>query len=84
MPIARGGEDSADNWVCTSMLKNQAKSGWTLEELDWELYPRGSLSDWDGLTDWFCAYVAARPDVLGDPYLKRWHRAAERALETLR
>ena len=33
VPVARGGADSEDNWITTSMLKNQAKGHWTLDEL---------------------------------------------------
>lgn len=52
-PAARGGADDESNWVCTSMLRNQAKSNWTLEELGWELLPPGDPKQWDGLTSWF-------------------------------
>lgn len=33
VPVARGGADDETNWVTTSMLRNSAKSHWTLEEL---------------------------------------------------
>jgi hypothetical protein len=33
VPIARGGNDDKSNWVTTSMLRNTAKSNWTLSEL---------------------------------------------------
>lgn len=29
VPIARGGVNNESNWVCTSMLRNSAKSNWT-------------------------------------------------------
>jgi len=79
VPIARGGEDFLDNWVCTSMLSNQSKSNWTLEELGWKLHPPGKLSEWDGLTNWFLAYVNESPDRISSPYLQKWHRALMRA-----
>jgi len=42
-PVARGGADSEDNWVCCSMLTNSIKSNWTLEQLQWELLPPGDV-----------------------------------------
>ena len=79
-PVARGGLDIEDNWVCTSMFRNAAKSVWTLEELGWQLQPPGSLGDWDGMLDWFMKYVSDEPSLLEEKYLRRWHRAAEQAL----
>jgi len=79
-PVARGGPDEEDNWVCTSMLRNSTKAHWTLEELGWELQPAGSLDDWDGMLGWFMKYVSDEPGILEEPYLKRWHQAARRAL----
>ncbi|MDE0100066.1 MAG: HNH endonuclease signature motif containing protein [Truepera sp.] len=79
-PVARGGLDIEANWVCTSMFRNAAKSVWTLEELGWQLQPPGPLGDWDGMLEWFMKYVSYEPSLLEEKYLKRWHRAAERAL----
>jgi hypothetical protein len=76
VPIARGGTDAEDNMVSTSMLRNSAKSNWTLEELKWTLVPSGRIQDWDGLTNWFLKYAELHPEHLKDPYLRRWHRAA--------
>jgi hypothetical protein len=76
IPVSRGGKDEPSNWVCTSMLKNQAKSHWTLEELGWVLYEPGDLKDWDGLTQWFLDYVDIHKEVLDNAYLKRWNNAA--------
>ncbi len=78
VPIARGGTDTSDNWVTTSMVLNSAKSNWTLEELRWTLLPPGDLSDWDGLVGWFLAFVADSPEHLADRYIKTWHSAARR------
>jgi hypothetical protein len=75
--IPRGGEDKPDNWITTSQLRNSAKANWTLEELGWQKHPPGSVSDWDGLSRWFLAYVKLHPEHLADPYLATWHRAAE-------
>ena len=80
VPVARGGADAISNWICTSMLKNQAKSSWTIEELGWDLHDAGDISQWDGLTLWFLNYVASHETLLTNDYLKRWRRAAERCL----
>lgn len=76
-PIARGGQDSPDNWMTTSQLRNSAKSNWSLEELGWQLYPEGNNSVWDGLTSWFLDYVTHHPEHLKDAYITTWHNAAE-------
>ncbi len=76
VPIARGGADTQENWVTASMLRNNAKSNWTMEELGWELFPPGDVRNWDGLLSWFLRYVENYPSLLADTYLKRWHRAS--------
>ncbi len=76
IPIAQGGSNSDGNWVTTSMLRNTAKANWTLEELGWNLYPAGSLADWDGLTSLFVDFVESDRSVLGNAYLRRWYNAA--------
>jgi len=81
IPVARGGHDTESNWVTTSMLRNSAKSGWTLEELGWEVAPPGHLAEWDGLTSWFCRYARQAPEAVSTPYLTRWHRAAEQLIQ---
>ena len=79
-PVARGGSDTIDNLVCTSMLTNGAKSNSTLEELGWRLLPPGSLDAWDGLLGWFMRYTSDETSVLEQQFIKQWHRAALRAL----
>ena len=76
LPVARGGPDNEDNWVTTSMLRNAAKANWTLEELGWSFCPPGSLTDWDGLTAHFVAFVDSERSMLEDAYLRRWYGAA--------
>ena len=76
LPIARGGADEEANWVTTSMVRNSAKSNWTLEELGWELVARGDANNWDGLMTWFVSIIGQNENFLEDPYLMRWHRAA--------
>tara|TARA_R110000850_G_scaffold273431_4_gene409854 strand:- start:812 stop:1390 length:579 start_codon:yes stop_codon:yes gene_type:complete len=79
IPVARGGPDEASNWVTTSMVLNSAKSNWLVEELNWTLYPPGNSSSWDGLLSWFLAYATLHQEILENPYLRRWYKAAVRA-----
>ncbi len=81
-PVARGGADDPTNWVTTSMLRNAAKSNWTLDELGWSLRPVDATSAWDGLVGWCREFLAAHPELLADRYIARWHRAGIKALET--
>lgn len=74
-PIARGGLDEESNWVTASMMRNSAKSNWTLDQLGWELRPPGELSDWDGLKGWFIEYMAQNEQYQEDTYLASWHQA---------
>ena len=79
VPIARGGTDTADNWVTTSMVLNSAKANWTLKELAWKLLAPGDPKAWDGLLPWFLRFVSRAPEHLQDKYTKIWHSAAIRA-----
>jgi hypothetical protein len=73
VPVARGGADDETNWVTTSMLRNSAKSNWTLDDLNWELFPPGDITKWDGLCDWFLGIVG--PEHLKNGLIRRWHKA---------
>ena len=84
VPLARGGSDDESNWITTSMLRNSAKSNWTLEELGWTLSPPGQLHDWDGLTGWFLKFAGKDPEILRDGYIDRWYRAATRMEDLFR
>lgn len=75
-PVARGGSDGPANWVCTSMLRNAAKSSWTLQELGWDLHPPGNLAEWDGMTRWCLEQVARRPEATSDIPLRQWTKVA--------
>ena len=44
VPVARGGQDSIENWVTASMLSNARKANWTLDELGWTLLPTWNSS----------------------------------------
>lgn len=74
VPIARGGADEDANLVLTSMLRNSAKSNWTIEELGWSLHPPGKMTEWDGLIDWFIAYVEKNKHIIKDKYIGRWFK----------
>ena len=75
VPIARGGKNEPSNWATTSMLHNQAKLNWTLEELGWTLHEPGNLSGWDGMSKAFIEIVDHRPSLLEDKYIANWYRA---------
>lgn len=76
IPVARGGLDEESNWVCTSQIKNSAKSNWLLEELGWRLYEPGRTNEWNGLLYWFIDYIKNNPEALKDSYINSWHKAA--------
>ena len=82
IPVSRGGVDDESNWVCTSQLRNSAKSNWLLEELGWILHNPGDLDSWDGLVGWFLAYKTDNPDILEDKYINSWSLAIEKATNT--
>ena len=71
-PVARGGEDEKENWVCTSQLRNSAKSNWKLEDLGWEMKKKGDLKKWDGMMGWFMEYMKKAPsEICNDKYIKK-------------
>lgn len=80
-PIAQGGTNDDGNLVCTSMMKNSAKSNFTLEQLGWKIFPQGDLDKWDGLIHWFLKYVEKNTDVLHNNYINQWYMAAKKHLE---
>jgi hypothetical protein len=75
VPVSRGGTDDDTNWVTTSMVKNDSKANFTLQELGWRLFPGRSDSNWDGLTGWFSDELERRPNLLNDAYVRKWERA---------
>lgn len=76
-PIAKGGHDDESNWVTTSMKNNSMKSNYTIDEIHWTLYPKGDISDWDGLTKVFLELVNNDKDLLKDSYIRAWFRASK-------
>ena len=79
VPVARGGTNDQDNLVTTSMIRNSAKSNWTLAELGWKLVSPGDIRRWDGMLSWFLGYVENDVSILQNKYIKPWHGAAVRA-----
>jgi hypothetical protein len=80
-PIAKGGEDDEKNWVTTSMKNNSIKSNYTIDEIHWKLYPKGNLSDWDGLTSVFLQLVENDKVLLNDPYIKSWYKVSQKVFD---
>ncbi len=80
VPVARGGADTMDNWVCCSMLTNSIKSNWTLDQLQWEIHGRGDFKVWDGMIRWFQRQVSEDPQLSNSPYIKKWNSAATKAI----
>lgn len=80
-PIAQGGTNDDSNLICTSMIRNSAKSYFTLKQLGWEIHPQGNLNNWDGLIHWFLKYVEKNEDFLQIEYIKQWHRVAKKIVK---
>jgi hypothetical protein len=83
-PVARDGVDNEANWVTTSMLRNSAKSNWTMAELGWSKVHPGNIAEWDGLLGWLIEYVGSNPTHLSDAYIRKWHSAGVRARDACR
>ena len=75
-PISRGGKDSFENWITTSMRRNMAKSLWSLDELGWKLHKPGSIKDWDGLSKLFIQ--AVEKFQIEDKYISEWYRTTKK------
>jgi hypothetical protein len=82
VPVALGSVTDEANLVTTSMQRNMAKGNFALEDLEWTLHPPRN-GNWDGLTEWFLAYVEDNPRVLAlDAQVKKWYLAAKRQYRT--
>ena len=77
-PIAKGGHDDEKNWVTTSMKNNSIKSNYTIDEIHWKLYPKGDISEWDGLTKVFIDLVDRDQELLKDAYIKNWYNISKK------
>lgn len=82
-PIARGGVDNPSNWVTTSMLHNQVKNNWTLDQLNWKLYSAGDIKDWDGMSAIMIDFLDTNKKYLEDPYIMKWYRATQKYYNTI-
>lgn len=78
-PVSVGGAEHLDNWVTTSMARNQVRSRFALESLGWAVRPRSTDSDWDGGISAFIA-LSDTDGVLTNPhhgsYIARWRSLA--------
>jgi len=79
VPISRGGADSQENWVTTSMVHNFAKMNWTLDDLGWKRREPGKMSEWDGMFAWFLDFTDKNPRLVAKGNMRQWRLAAERA-----
>ena len=79
-PIAKGGEDDENNWVTTSMKNNSIKSNYTIDEIHWNLHPKGDISEWDGLTALFIKLVDKDKELLKDGYIRSWYNVSKSCL----
>ncbi len=84
IPIARGGHNNIDNWITTSMIRNSAKSNWTIEEIGWTLYDKGNLDNWDGLIKCFLDLINKNPDYEKDSYVSSWKVGLIKAINEMK
>ena len=83
IPIARGGQDIESNWITTSMIRNSAKSNWTIEEIGWKLHDKGQLDNWDGLVKYFIDLTNKNPEYENDTYVSRWKTGLMKAINEM-
>ena len=57
---------------------NSIKSNYTIDEIHWNLYPQGSLKDWNGLTGCFVELVENNVNLLNDKYIKTWYDVSKK------
>ena len=62
------------------MIRNSAKSNWTIEEIGWELHNKGELKNWDGLVSNFLELIDKNPDYEKDSYILNWKLGLLRAM----
>ena len=84
IPVARGGQDIESNWITTSMLRNSAKSNWTIEEIGWTLYDKGQLDNWNGLINYFIDLTNKNHDYEKDNYVRDWKKGLLRAMNEMK
>ena len=81
VPISRGGSNDPSNWITTSMKGNSAKCNYTLEQLNWQLYPKGDIQEWDGLSSLFIEMVQKEPELLNIKGVSSWYNATKRVMK---
>jgi hypothetical protein len=81
LPRSRGGTDSKDNLVTTTMPYVLARSESTVEEMGWRLTREGYVDEWDGMSSWYVEYVKANPGLRNTNYFNLWYLAAKKVLE---
>ena len=75
VPISKGGTNSNENLVTTSMRRNMAKGLWSLGDLGWSLHPAGSTHEWDGCTKSFITLVEKYQEQSAEsPYVMGWYK----------
>lgn len=77
-PFSRGGTNSIENLFSTSVLHNNAKAQWTLDEIGWEIHPPGNVEEWDGLLNWCLSWIDANPTFQPSRTLNGWLKTARR------
>ena len=81
LPITRGGNNESSNLVTTSMKGNLAKKNYTLEQLNWNLYPEGDIHEWEGLSKLFVAIVEKEPALLQIDRINFWYKATKKVMQ---
>ena len=77
--VDSAGEDIAENWVTTSMIRNLKKSNSPVHAHGWSIQPPPAAPEWDGLLSWYLRYFAAHPEFRKVGYLNAWYRAGHTA-----
>ncbi len=63
------------------MIRNSAKSNWTIEEIGWNLLDKGNLKDWDGLINIFLELCKRNPEFEQNKYVREWKTALLKAMK---
>lgn len=84
IPIARGGYNNDSNLITTSMIRNSAKSNWTMEEIEWNLHEKGKLKNWDGLIHYFIDLTNKNSDYEQDKYVSSWKSVLLRTMKEIK
>lgn len=74
-PFSLGGNNDIENLYTTSMIRNGAKSLWSIEQLDWKLHPPGDVFKWNGLVTQFLELITSNPQLLEQQYIRDWHKS---------